>query len=107
MATLEAGFLRFLGFLFPVVATPLFTYHIGQFDFTFTAAQPLATLVVVAVTAINYLSGRMGGVIQIGLTSLKIGAIALIVIPGVLFGKPHRLEAAPQFTHLGLRTITT
>src|SRR5580692_9160735 len=55
MATLAAGFLRFLGFLFPVVAAPLFTYHIGRFDFTFTVAQPLAALVVVAVTSINYL----------------------------------------------------
>src|ERR1700720_4803638 len=59
MASLAAGFLRFLGFLFPVVAVPLFTCHIGRFDFTFTAAQPLAALVVVAVTAINYLSVRM------------------------------------------------
>src|ERR1700719_389373 len=42
MATLAAGFLRFLGFLFPVVATPLFTTHLGGYDFTFTAAQPLA-----------------------------------------------------------------
>src|SRR6266404_105776 len=30
MATLAAGFLRFAGFLFPVVATPLFTRHIGR-----------------------------------------------------------------------------
>src|SRR5713101_4642914 len=106
MATLAAGFLRFLGFLFPVVATPLFTYHIGRFDFTFTGAQPLAALVVVAVTAINYLSVRMGGAIQIVLTSLKMGAIAVIVIAGVLFGKEHGLEAAPQVTHLGLGTIS-
>src|SRR6516164_8306555 len=34
MASLAAGCLRFLGFLFPVVATPLFTCHIGRFDFT-------------------------------------------------------------------------
>src|SRR5260370_9031558 len=102
MATLEAGFLRFLGFLFPVVATPLFTYHIGQFDFTFTAAQPLAALVVVAVTAINYLSVRMGGAIQVALTSLKIGAIALLVIAGVLFAKQHGLQSPPQPTHLRL-----
>ena len=106
MATLAAGFLRFLGFLFPVVATPLFTYHIGRFDFTFTAAQPLAALVVVAVTAINCLSVRMGGAIQIVLTSLKMGAIAVIVIAGVLFGKQHGLEAAPRITHLGLGTIS-
>src|SRR5258706_5281005 len=53
MATLAAGFLRFLGFLFPIVAAPLFTYHIGRYEFIFTAAQPLAALVVVAVTVIN------------------------------------------------------
>ncbi|MGB6458833.1 MAG: amino acid permease, partial [Candidatus Acidiferrum sp.] len=44
MATLAAGFLRFLGFLFPIVATPLFTSHFDRFAFTFTLAQPLAAL---------------------------------------------------------------
>jgi basic amino acid/polyamine antiporter, APA family len=95
MATLAAGFLRFLGFIFPVVATPLFTSHIGHYDFTFTVAQPLAALVVIAVTAINYLSVRFGGSIQVLLTSLKIGAILVIVVAGVLFGKPHAVAAAP------------
>src|SRR6202795_686348 len=56
MATLAAGFLRFLGFLFPVVFTPLFTGHVGSYEFIFTAARPLAAFVVLAVTAINYLS---------------------------------------------------
>src|SRR5713101_3670148 len=83
MATLAAGFLRFVGFLFPVVATPLFTRHIGRYDFTFTAAQPLAAVVVAAVTAVNYLSVRMGGAIQVVLTSLKMGTIAVIVVAGV------------------------
>jgi len=105
MATLAAGFLRFLGFLFPDVATPLFTGHVGGYEFTFTAAQPLAALVVVAVTAINYLSVRMGGAIQVVLTSLKMGTIAVIVVAGVLFGKQHGLEAAPQVSHLGVGTI--
>src|SRR5216683_2749002 len=27
------------GFLFPVVATPLFTQHVGRYEFSFTAAQ--------------------------------------------------------------------
>ena len=105
MATLAAGFLRFLGFLFPVVAAPLFTSHIGGYDFSFTLAQPLAALVVVAITAINYLSVRMGGAIQVVLTSLKMGTIAVIVIAGVLFGTQPGLETAPQVTHLGVGTI--
>jgi amino acid transporter len=106
MATLAAGFLRFIGFLFPVVAVPMFAFHWGNYDFTFTAAQPLAALVVVAVTAINYLSVRLGGVIQVVLTSLKMGTIAVIVVAGVLYGKHASIAAAPQVTHLGLGTIS-
>src|SRR6516164_8467750 len=41
MATLAAGFVRFLGFFFPMLATPLFTSHLGRYEFTFTTAQPL------------------------------------------------------------------
>ncbi len=106
MATLAAGFLRFLGFLFPVVSTPLFTSHIGRYAFTFTAAQPLAALVVVAVTALNYLSVRLGGGIQVLLTSLKIGAILVIVVAGVFFGKQHALAAASVVPPLGWGTIS-
>ena len=105
MATLSAGFLRFLGFLFPIVATPLFTSHIGGYAFSFTAAQPLAALVVVAVTAVNYLSVRLGGNIQIVLTSLKIGAILVIVAAGVLFGKGHSAAVATVMLPLGWRTV--
>src|SRR5580700_10661169 len=65
MATLAAGFLRFLGFIFPAVATPLFTSHIGSYDFTFTVAQPLAAFVVIVATAINYFSVAMSGSIQV------------------------------------------
>jgi APA family basic amino acid/polyamine antiporter len=106
MATLAAGFLRFLSFLFPVVGAPLFTCHIGRFDFTFGVAQPLAALVVVAVTAINYLSVRMGGAIQVVLTSLKMATIAVIVAAGLLFGTNTAFDAAPPLTHLGLGTIS-
>jgi amino acid transporter len=102
MATLAAGFLRFLGFLFPVVTTPLFTSQLGRYKFSFTAAQPLAALVVIAVTAVNYLSVRLGGAIQVLLTSLKIGTILLIVVAGVLFGKQQAIAAAPVVAPLGL-----
>src|SRR5579862_8523678 len=51
MATLAAGFVRFLGFLFPIVATPLFSSHIGRYEFTFTTAQPIAALIVILATA--------------------------------------------------------
>jgi len=81
------------GFLFPVVATPLFTGHVGRYAFTFTAAQPLAALVVLLLTAINYLSVQVSGAIQVLLTSLKVGAIVLIVVGGILLGTKHSQAA--------------
>jgi basic amino acid/polyamine antiporter, APA family len=105
MATLAAGFLRFLGFLFPVVATPLFTAHFGRYEFGFTAAQPLAALVVIAATAVNYLSVRYGGSIQVLLTSLKMGSILLIVVAGMLFGTQESIRMAPSVAPFGLGVI--
>jgi amino acid transporter len=98
MATLAAGFVRFLGFLFPIVNTPLFNSHIGRYEFTFTTAQPLAALIVVMVTAVNFFSVRMGGTIQVLLTSLKMGTILAIVVGGVAFGTKHAGSTAPGMT---------
>jgi len=94
-----------VGFVFPIVGTALFNSRLGSYDFTFTAAQPLAALVVLAVTAINYLSVRMGGAIQVLLTCLKMGTIVVIVLAGVLFGRSNVIEAAPPIAPLGLGTI--
>jgi APA family basic amino acid/polyamine antiporter len=105
MATLAAGFLRFAGFLFPVVGTALFRGHVGSYEFIFTAARPLAAFVVLAVTAINYLSVRFGGAVQVLLTCLKMGTILGIVIAGVLFGGKHGVEVAPVVTHWGWGTV--
>jgi APA family basic amino acid/polyamine antiporter len=95
MATLAAGFLRFLGFVFPSVAAPLFTIHIAGSEMTVTAAQPLAAFVVIAVTALNYLSVKMGGAIQMALTSIKVGTIVLIVVGGFVLGSRHGVSVAP------------
>ena len=105
MATLAAGFMRFMGFLFPLVTTPLFTQHFGRYEFSFTAAQPLAALVVIAVTAFNCLSVKMGGAIQVLLTSLKIGTILVIVAAGVIFGKHHSSTAVPAVVPFATGTI--
>ncbi|HEY1273185.1 MAG TPA: amino acid permease [Terriglobales bacterium] len=105
MATLAAGFLRFMGFLFPVVATPLFTIRIETYTFTFTAAQPLAAIVVIVVTAINYLSVTMGGAIQMVLTSLKVGTILVIVVAGMLYGNAPAAQAVSTPAPWTLATV--
>ena len=102
MAALAAGFIRFMAFFFPALMTPLFTGHILQQEFTFTAAQPLAALVVVLVTAINYFSVKMSGAIQILITSLKVGTIVVIALGGLLFGHKHAAAATTVVTPIGL-----
>jgi APA family basic amino acid/polyamine antiporter len=105
MATLAAGCLRFIGFLLPAVALPLAVGRIGSYAFTLTVAQPVAAAVIVAITAINYLSVRMGGAIQVLLTSLKVGTIVLIVVLGVTLGKHVTASAAPVITPVALGTL--
>jgi basic amino acid/polyamine antiporter, APA family len=93
-ATIAAGLLRFTGFLLPSVTNPIFTWHLPlpfqsqPYQFTFTAAQPIAAGVVMLVTAINYLGVRTAGHFQIFLTSLKVAAVVAIVILGLTLGNP-------------------
>lgn len=105
MATLAAGCLRFIGFLLPAVALPLAVGHVGSYAFTLTIAQPLAAAVIVGITAINYLSVRMGGAIQVLLTSLKVGTIVLIVVLGVTLGKHLTATAVPPITPVGMGAL--
>ena len=105
MATLAAGCLRFVGFLLPAVAAPVAAGHLGGYPFTFTVAQPLAAAVIFVITAINYLSVKMGGGIQVLLTSLKVGAILVIVLLGVALGKHAAASASPAAAPLSLGTL--
>ena len=92
-AVMAAGLLRFVEFLLPAVANPIFTCHLTlpfqlqPYQFTFTAAQPIAAGIIVLVTAINYLGVRTAGHFQILLTSLKVAAVVAIVLLGLTLGR--------------------
>src|SRR5579871_2592761 len=75
MATLGAGFVRFLEFLFPIIGTPIGSIHFGSYVFVFRFAQLLAAVVVAAVTAVNYFNVKTSGAIQLFLTLLKVATI--------------------------------
>lgn len=92
LASISAGMMRFLSFLLPSVAVPLFTVHLAipgltgwiqPYDFVFTWAQPLAVVWLVIMTGVNYLGVRLGGAVQIFLTSIKIMSVAIVI--GVAF----------------------
>lgn len=105
MAGLGAGFIRFMGFFFPAVGTPLFTGHIGHQEFTFTAAQPLAALLVVLVTGVNYFSVKMSGGIQVLLTSLKVGTLVIIAFGALLLGHRPEVVGTPAVRPMGLGLV--
>jgi amino acid transporter len=95
--------MRFLSFLLPVVAAPLFTMHIAipglmgwikPYDFVFTWAQPLAVLWIMAMTGVNYLGVRLGGAVQVFLTSIKVMSVAIVI--GVAFLSPVPAARAPD-----------
>ena len=90
MASIAAGIARFLSFLIPAVAAPLFTVHFPGFDewmkpydFVFTWAQPVAVLWLVIMTIVNYLGVRLGGAVQVVLTFIKIASVLIVI--GVAF----------------------
>jgi APA family basic amino acid/polyamine antiporter len=105
MAALAAGFVRFLAFLFPAVATPLFSYRVGHYAFTFNTSQLIAAFIVVLATALNYFSVQMNGSIQILVTSLKMLAILVIIAGGVLFARKTSIAAPPAETPLSWGTV--
>jgi amino acid transporter len=113
LASISAGMVRFLSFLLPVISTPLFTVHIAipgltgwikPYDFAFTWAQPLAAVWIAIMTGVNYLGVRLGGAVQVFLTTIKI--ISVVIVIGVAFFAPAPLTArAPDpFWPSGLGT---
>lgn len=103
LASIAAGLMRFMSFLIPAVAAPIFTVHIAvpgltgwikPYDFVFTWAQPLAVCWLIVMTAINYLGVKLGGAVQVFLTAIKIISVAIVI--GVAFfapaGAPHAAD---------------
>src|SRR5262249_34273460 len=104
LASIAAGLVRFLSFLVPAVATPIFTLHIAipgltgwikPYDFVFPWPQPAAVFWLVLRTGINYLGVKLGGAVQVFLTAIKITSVA-IVIGVALFAPASSLVHAPD-----------
>ncbi|MGA8145476.1 MAG: amino acid permease [Candidatus Acidiferrales bacterium] len=113
-ASIAAGLMRFVGFLFPVVAAPIYTFRFQlpffashHSDFAFTWAQPLAVLALVLLTFINYLGVRLGGQVQIGLTVIKITSVVAIIVFGFFFSHGRASNFQPLWpASLGWGTMT-
>lgn len=95
MATVAAGFVRFASYLFPQLDSPWLTLHLGPLTFHVGTAQPLAALIVLSLTALNYLSVRVGGALQVFLGSLKAAAILVIILAGAFWAGSGAHAPAP------------
>ena len=118
LASISAGMMRFLSFIFPVVAAPLFTVHITipgltgwlkPYDFVFTWAQPLAVLWILIMTGVNYLGVRLGGAVQVFLTSIKIMSVVIVITVAFFSAAPAARAPDPFWpdTSLGMGAILT
>ena len=94
-SSIAAGIARFMSFLMPAVAAPIFTVHIAvpgltgwikPYEFVFTWAQPLAVGWLLVMTGVNYLGVRLGGAVQVVLTAIKVLSVLLVI--GVAFFVP-------------------
>lgn len=101
LASIAAGMMRFLSFLIPWVAAPLFTVHFPDlagwtkpYDFVFTWAQPLAVCWIAFMTGVNYLGVRLGGAVQVFLTAIKIMSVLIVI--GVAFFAPASSPHTPD-----------
>ena len=106
IAAIAAGFVRFASYLVPQLDEPWMTLHLGHLSFSLGGAQPLAASVVLVMTALNYLSVRVGGGVQLFLSSFKVGAIGVIIIAAALWtGRPAEVPAPamvmPSVTAIG------
>ncbi|HEV2576907.1 MAG TPA: amino acid permease [Acidobacteriaceae bacterium] len=107
VAALAAAFVRFAGFIFPAMIAPWLTFHFASHVFTLSKAEPSAAAVVLLLTALNYLSVRVGGAVQLICSVIKVGSVVAIVIAGIFFAKPAAyLVSHPAALGIG-GTLTT
>lgn len=113
VATIAAGLLKFIGFLLPSVNARIMHYPIWvpftstPYEFVLTPAQPLAVAAIALVTGVNYLGVRLGGRVQVILTSLKTGAVLAIVAFGFALGHGTAAHFQPLLpSTMGFATIS-
>jgi amino acid transporter len=114
LASIVAGLLRFLGFLVPAIAAPLWTFRLHlpwlaghTVVFVFTWAQPLAVVALIVMMSVNYLGVRVGGKVQVTLTFLKIASVLAIIVVGFTLARGQAGNFQPLWpASFGRTTLT-
>jgi APA family basic amino acid/polyamine antiporter len=99
IAFLAVSLNGFLAFFFPVLRseTIIFSLPIPWLPITATAGTLFAIGVVLILSGLHCLGVRQGTMVQNILTILKIGALLVIIVFGILFGKGDTAHFVPLF----------
>ncbi|MCP2520602.1 amino acid permease [Candidatus Aminicenantes bacterium AC-708-M15] len=102
-AALAVGFAEYLGYFIPSLSPQNYLFHISilGLDYRLSSGQIIAVLAIVILTIINYYGLKSGSLVQNIFTTLKIGAIVLIVILGFSIGKGGNLSLENFFSTAG------
>jgi len=103
-AALAVGFSEYLGYFIPALSNQMVILRLEFLGFTYSlsAGQPVAILAIAILTVVNYFGLRSGSLVQNIFTLLKIIAVALIVLFGLVIGrKEGALHLGQLFTTAG------
>jgi APA family basic amino acid/polyamine antiporter len=89
IAALGVAFAEYFGSFFPYLSTKkiVLSSQIGSFTYTLSRGQLVAVVVILCLTAINYIGVGFGKTVQNVLTVVKIGTILFFVVLGFAFSR--------------------
>lgn len=103
-AALAVGFSEYLGYFVPTLSNQMVILRLDILGFTYSlsAGQLVAILAIAILTVVNYFGLRSGSLVQNIFTLLKIIAVVLIVLFGLVIGrKEGDLHLGQLFTTAG------
>jgi len=93
LATFGVGFFVYVSNFFPALDTVFYRIgvplgpHGGPLEFRY--GQLLAIALILSLAWLNYFGVKLGGSVQVAVTTLKVALIAAIIVAGLAFGSPH------------------
>ncbi len=91
IATLATAFFEYTAHFIPVFENVWFTA--GPFPIKY--GQVFALVLILTLGLVNYFGVRFGGGVQVAMTAVKVGLIAVVIVAGLLYSHPASSSVAP------------
>jgi len=98
IATLATGFFLYLGNFLPQMDTVFYSVPLplgpkgGPLEFRY--GQLFAIILILGLAWLNYYGVKLGGEVQTAVTAIKVALIGLLILAGLLLGRPHASAAS-------------